>query len=173
VSFSALQNLARLDDARASPLRRLISLAALQCLGTVSPSKFTPEATGCATDAAVLISKKAPDELPGFLAGLDMQLMAQEAQAAFDERATTHLTVHRVFWREAGQVLVEFDDGVFGLLVKLKGRWRVFTGRRDDVLANVPDTSFADAAAGLFGDTADEPMACSRQKTAGRTGWLA
>ena len=152
VSFSALEGLARFDDGHASSVRRLMSQAATQCVVTVSPGKSTPDATGCATDAALFIATTAPQLATSFLEGLDDALLAQEAQAAFDERAPGHRTVRRVFWRHQGQVLVEFAGGGFGLLVKLKARWRFFEGERDDVLANVPDELFADAAAGVFVD---------------------
>lgn len=152
VSLSALEAIARFQDARSSALMRLITQAALQCLCTVSIAKFTADATECSTDAALFIATQAPDELPAFLAGLDQQLLVQEAQAAFDERAPSHLPVWRVWWRHEGQLAVELEDGGYALLVKLKARWRVFTGDRDEVLANVPDEQFGDAAAALFGD---------------------
>lgn len=158
VSFSALEALARFEGERTSPLRRLIGLAAIQCVGVVSPAKFIPDATDCAIEAAVLIAARDPQQISTFLAGLDAQLMSQEAQASFDERAPTHHTVSRVFWRSAGRLLVGFEDGGFGLLVKLKARWRFIEGGRDDVLASVPDEQFADAAAGVFGDSVDESV---------------
>lgn len=154
VSFSALEALARFDDGRASAWRRLLAQAATQCVVTISPGKSTADATGCATEAALLIATNAPQLATAFLAGLDDQLLAQEAQASFDERAPAHRTVSRVFWRHEGQLLVEFAGDRFGLLVKLKARWRFFEGERDDVLANVPDELFADAAAGVFVDEA-------------------
>lgn len=150
VSFSALQTLAQRDPR--SAIGGVIKAAAQACLVSVPPTKAIADAKSCALDAALVLGREAPREVPAFLAGLDAELLAQEAQALFDERAEAPVEVSQVFWRDGGQVLVLLADGRYGVVVKLKGRWRVFTGARDDVLASVPDAHFADATAAVFGD---------------------
>jgi hypothetical protein len=50
--------------------------------------------------------------------------------------------------------LVRLDDGSFGLVAKLRGRWAWLAGSRDDVLASVPDALMPSAMEAVLGGAA-------------------
>lgn len=82
---------------------------------------------------------------------LEGEVLRQECQAAVDAYCDEPIDVRRVWWRgpqgssPAGHFLFATDDAV-GAVTKLKNRWRVVVGARDDVLATLPDDVFEDAA---------------------------
>jgi len=86
--------------------------------------------------------------VPDFLREIDRQMVRLEWNALRGEdgaRATEFL------WRgtdpkgKLAHVVVQLEDGSFGLLTKQASRWRWITGRREDVLASVPDAHFEPA----------------------------
>lgn len=44
-----------------------------------------------------------------------------------------------------GHCIVRLADGRYGLVTKMRGRYRWFAGERDEILATVPDTALSDA----------------------------
>jgi hypothetical protein len=109
-----------------------------------------------AAESVVQVLGGAPDrggpEVRAFLERLDEELLLRELQAQLDERGVHPSTaLESVRFRPAGSgrlpalILARLDGGGYGLWTKQGPRWQWLEGRRDDILASVPDSHFAAA----------------------------
>jgi len=90
-----------------------------------------------------------------FLGALDRELCRLECEGAVMRRFKKPPPIRSVPWRAGdfyGRTLwwiARFEDRSYGLLGRLGEQWSWVTGPRDDVLASVPDTLFAQATNAL------------------------
>ncbi|MCB9676501.1 MAG: hypothetical protein H6737_15390 [Alphaproteobacteria bacterium] len=90
-------------------------------------------------------------EVTTFLARLDDELRRLDVVNALAKRKEQPtVPIRHCVWRASdGKAvrlhLAELADGRFGLLCKLKGRYRWMEGERDEILASVPEEWFAGA----------------------------
>jgi hypothetical protein len=97
-------------------------------------------------------------ELRDFLTALDRGIVRHECQEAADQHAEAPAPrVERVIWRadrgngRAGHFIFTVEGReTYGLITKLRGRWRWIDGDRDHVLASLPDALFEAGTAAFF-----------------------
>lgn len=92
-----------------------------------------------------------------FLTALDALILLEDAKLKLGDvsvKPSAAMVASR--WRGAekgkgSHWLVELANGNFALLWKVKGKWRLVEGGRDEVLASVPDAHFKAATQALLG----------------------
>jgi hypothetical protein len=106
---------------------------------------------------AVQLLASRPGAVRTFLERLDAVLLREDARCAFARCSVKPSSaVKHTWWRGAarGTVthwLVELERGAFALVWKVKGRWRLVEGAREDVLACVSDSHLRAATEALLG----------------------
>jgi hypothetical protein len=103
--------------------------------------------------AAQLLTK--PGEARRFLEKLDALIQLEDAKLQFSkvtEKASAPIV--SALWRGAekgksSHWLVKLENGRYALLWKVKGKWRLIEGTKDDALASVPDGHLKDAVNAL------------------------
>lgn len=125
------------------------------------PGGYSQRAVAYAAEAAEAASKALVeagdrDAVRRYLVELDGRILAEELAAVAASRKLEVPAGARVLWRGADEKgfpalwLVRLDgEAGHGLLGKLGRRWSFTAGRRDDVLASVPDALFEAAALAL------------------------
>ncbi len=94
---------------------------------------------------------------PSFLEALDAEIVRLDAVTMLQKQEIDPgARVEATLWRGATGAktthwIVKLDDGRFGLLSKVKGKWRWHEGARDDVLATVPEAHMKEAFAAVLG----------------------
>lgn len=92
-----------------------------------------------------------------FLTALDALILLEDAKRQFGEvTVKPSAAVVATRWRGAekgksSHWLVELSNGTFALLWKVKGKWRLVEGARNEVLASVADAHFKAATQALLG----------------------
>jgi len=106
-------------------------------------------------NVAKLLLKTAPAEVPAYLAALDALCVHLEFLTVLRAREK-ELPVSAVATPFRGltdgkptHYVVELVDGRYALLGKQGARWQLHVGKRQEVLATVPDTLFAAAVAAV------------------------
>ena len=100
--------------------------------------------------AAQVLAKPRP-----FLEALDALILLEDAKLQFSkvsEKPSAELVAS--CWRGAekgkgSHWLVKLANGRFALLWKVKGKWRLVEGSREDAIASVPDAHLKDAVAAM------------------------
>ncbi|MBM4778153.1 MAG: hypothetical protein GQE15_10680 [Archangiaceae bacterium] len=106
---------------------------------------------------AVEVLSKSSGAAKKFLTALDALILLEDAKLRFGEvSAKPSAAVVASRWRGAekgkgSHWVVELTNGNFALLWKVKGKWRLVEGGRDEVLASVPDAHFKAATQALLG----------------------
>lgn len=125
------------------------------------PGGYSQRAVVYAAEAAeaaarALVEEGDLDAVRRYLVELDERILSEELAAVAASRKLEVPAGARVRWRGADEKgfpalwLVRLDgEPGHGLLGKLGRRWSFTTGRRDDVLASVPDAQFEAAALAL------------------------
>ncbi len=115
-------------------------------------------------NVAKLLLKTAPAEVPAYLAALDALCVHLELLTVLRAREK-ELPVSAVATPFRGltdgkptHYVVELVDGRYALLGKQGARWQLHVGKRQEVLATVPDTLFA-AAVAAVGEGLAAPLA--------------
>jgi hypothetical protein len=128
----------------------IVSAVAGEILECVSTNPAGKGSRAVAVAAAKLLG-------PTFLGRLAAEIDRLDA-VTFIERQELAIkgTIKACAWRgTAGakltHVIVELDDGSFGLIAKTKGRWTWEQGPRDDMLASVPDAYMESAVQTVVG----------------------
>ncbi len=106
---------------------------------------------------AVEVLSKSAGAVKKFLAALDALILLEDAKLKLGEvsvKPSAPVVASR--WRGAekgkgSHWLVELSNGNFALLWKVKGKWRLVEGERDEVLASVADAHFKAATQALLG----------------------
>ena len=106
---------------------------------------------------AVEVLSKSAGAVKKFLAALDALILLEDAKRQLGEvsvKPSAPVVASR--WRGAekgkgSHWLVELSNGSFALLWKVKGKWRLVEGERDEVLASVSDAHFKAATQALLG----------------------
>lgn len=115
--------------------------------------KGAREACACAVE----VLSKSAGAARKFLTALDASILLEDAKLQFSEvsvKPSAAVVASR--WRGAekgkgSHWLVELSNRNFALLWKVKGKWRLVEGGRDEVLASVPDAHFKAATQALLG----------------------
>lgn len=106
---------------------------------------------------AVEVLSKSTGAVKKFLTALDALILLEDAKLRFREvsvKPSAAVVASR--WRGAekgkgSHWLVELANQNFALLWKVKGKWRLVEGGKDEVLASVPDAHFKAATQALLG----------------------
>jgi len=139
------------------------------CLLKDNPSRAASSARqAVALAVRVLTARRpGPGRLPArkdgltareLLSGLDVTLVQLEWKALAAKRVPPEAAarLEELVWRgddeqgKPGHYVARLSDGTFGLLTKMKRRWRWFEGSRDDILATVSDHAFEEATKQLL-----------------------
>lgn len=141
------------DFTATSPVLRVAQGVVLEAEQAASNNVAGKGAREACARAVELLTK--PGEARRFLEKLDALIQLEDAKLQFrkvSEKASAPIVSG--LWRGAekgksSHWLVKLANGRFALLWKVKGKWRLVEGTRDDALASVPDSHLKDAVNAL------------------------
>ena len=137
----------------------LVARAALACYHAMYGPDSPTLGLGVTTDTVrrvVGFLKAEGEDVSEFLRDLDEQLMIDEVEASIRKYGGEPLNVQRVLWRRdrgngtAGHFLCELEAGDYGVITKLKQRYRFERGPLDDMLSVLPEPLFEDAVNAIY-----------------------
>lgn len=137
----------------------LVARAALACWYAKQGPDSPTLGLGVTTDTVRRLVRVLQHEGRGtatFLRELDEQLMIDEVEASIRKYGGKPLHVKNVLWRRdrgngtAGHFLCELEAGDYGVITKLKHRYRFERGPLDDMLSVLPEPLFEEAVNAVF-----------------------